>query len=129
MLRLVSGGVFDSSLNASLRKLFLDYLSNVSDWSLQELSDDNWYKLLAALRAVARQDHDVTQSTLALQVFSDVIQQRPADKAKIASILNELVGDTDNPVALEDLDSDLFVLKFLLVGTSSSKTHASTAPP
>ena len=60
--------------------------------------------------------------------FSEIIRQRPGDKAKIVSILNSVrgvMGDSisddlqrsQSTILLDDLDKDLFVLKFLLVGS------------
>ena len=77
------------NFTASLRKLFLEYLSKIEDWSTMEISDENWSNLLIGLKHVAQQEYDYTQSNLSIQIFSQIINQRPNDKLKIVNILND----------------------------------------
>ena len=48
------------NFTASLRKLFLEYLSKIEDWSTMEISDENWSNLLIGLKHVAQQEYDYT---------------------------------------------------------------------
>lgn len=100
----------------------------MGDWAAVELGDDDLRSLVTGLRQVASQEQDYDQGNAAVALFSDFVKQRPADKAKIVSLLNELrQGDRAahagaegeagaRLVVAEDLEKDLFVLKFVLIG-------------
>ena len=132
MLRLVNGD--ELRLSASLRKAFLEYLEGVKDWAAVELSDDDLKSLVMGLRQVASQEQDYDQGNAAVALFSDFVKKRPADKARIVALLNELrqgdkggIAGADSEggarlVVAEDLEKDLFVLKFVLIGSRGLQT-------
>ena len=73
--------------------------------------------LVIGLRKVVQaQEEDFAASSLSLHIFNDILHARPELKPQIAHILNAHKGEHEEPIQVEDLDCDLFVLKFLLVG-------------
>ena len=57
-----------------------------------------------------------------MHIIHDIIQQRPQDKPKIIAVLNKHRADNEKLEA-NDLDADLFVLKFLLAPPPKEKLN------
>ena len=63
---MINASEVDAPMNASLRKVFLEYVVTVDSWNTVSLNDQNWAKLIIGLEKVVKAQENFVESSQAL---------------------------------------------------------------